>query len=117
MAISLHLADMPDTITAQPGTEGDGKFTAVGPTVAVPCRITEQVRRLKSANGNEVTSSLKVTIGGVPGFDVMGFRYVLPARYSPNGAEVGWVGLQALSWKSVSGRAGEPQHHEVLRFE
>jgi hypothetical protein len=100
---------MPDTLTATPGhLDGYGKFVASGAVLALPCYISGKTRLVRDLTGQEVVSSMKVTVGGVNDLTVEGHRYTLPTRFNPR------VDLRAILVKKVSDEDGP--HHEVVMF-
>lgn len=110
MGILTDLSDMfPDTITCQPGTlDAFGTFTASGSAVTPSCYIEGEIRLVRDLNGQEVVSTLQVIVADTQGLTVDGYRYTLPARFSPNS------NLKAIGVERVSDEDGA--HHERLLF-
>lgn len=91
---------MPDTLTAQPGSEdGLGGFVASGASIAVDCHIEGVARLVRdAASGREVVSSAQAYVGSSVPLTVEGYRYTLPAPYpvsaDPNGHRAVTVGQE-----------------------
>jgi hypothetical protein len=103
-----YLLDMMcDTINAIPGaTDYTGAWVASGDVLALPCRIIGRQQLVKRQDGQEVTSNMKVIIGGFNNLTVDDHRYTLPTRYAPR------LDLRAVAVKKVTDELGE--HHEVV---
>ena len=75
---------MPDTLLAQPGTlDAFGKFTASGAALSLSCRIEGRQIMTRDSTGREVVSSRQAVMAGVNDLTVDGYRYTLPAPFSP----------------------------------
>lgn len=104
----------PDTITAQSGTvSAHGTWTTDGSapqTFTEVCKVSDgKVRLVRNSAGEEVASSIKVTILSVPASPYLNarlFRFTIPARYDPN------TDLEALAVKMPSDESG-PTHYVV----
>lgn len=85
-----------DELTATPGTLNEyGEFVPSGTVLNLPCRIEGEQRLVRDPSGHEVTTSVIAIIGGYYDLTTDLHRYVLPARYKPNGTENG-QGLRAV---------------------
>lgn len=102
MGFMDDLADMmPDTVTAIPGAhDAYGTFIASGATLALACRIEGAQRLVRDLQGQQVVSTVQVILGSAPGLTVEGYRFNLPARYTPNAA------IRAISIEPVSDESG-----------
>lgn len=78
-----------ETIAVQRGTlDNEGTFTPTGSVVRYPCRFEGQVRVLRTASGQEVTSSLQAIVLATPNLHPTTCRFTLPSRYTPNASVI-----------------------------
>lgn len=74
-----------DVITCTPGyvDETGTVFVPSGTVLNLPCRIRGGQRIIRRPDGQEVVSTMKVIVGGYNDLNADGYRYTLPARFSP----------------------------------
>lgn len=107
-AIVNDLLDlMPDELLAQPvALDAYGDWVASGAELAVPCYVEGNNQLIRDAAGREVVSSVQAYCGGAFGLSAEGYRYTLPARFTPR------ENLTAVSVGKVSDENGA--HHETV---
>lgn len=75
----------PDTITCHPGVlDLRGTWTPSGVPVTLPCYYEGGPRLVRDASGQEVVSSVRAIVKGVPPVRPDTWRFTLPSRYYPH---------------------------------
>jgi hypothetical protein len=100
---------MTDTLTATKVTSNRyGRKVASEASLNIKCRVSGEEKEIRTSNGSQITSTVKVTTAGYYGLDPRQYVFGLPSRYYPN------TNLEAISIKTVMNQT-DP-HHQVIRF-
>jgi hypothetical protein len=85
MDMMSALADMfADEIVMQPGTlDARGLWTSSGTAQTYPCHFEGGPKLVRNQDGQQVVSSIRAIINGVPSVQIETWRFTLPDRYAP----------------------------------
>lgn len=111
----LELLDLfLDEVIAIPGTTNEyNAFTPSGTLLALPCRIEGEQRLVRDPSGQEITTSVIVIVAGYYHLTTDLHRYLLPARYTPDGSESSGAGIRAIYIDKVSSDLAQEEYEEI----